>query len=62
MVAAHGLDLEAAAKAGFKTAFIRRPTEWGPVGEPDFMKSDMDFDFAAEDFNDLADQLGCDPI
>lgn len=60
MVAAHGTDLAAAAKTGFRTAFIRRPTEWGPLGEPEFMKSEMKFDYVAEDFHDLADQLGCD--
>ena len=59
MVAAHGLDLSAAARTGFKTAFVRRPTEWGPLGEPDFMKSEAEFDFIADDFHDLADQLGC---
>ena len=59
MVAAHGLDLAAAARTGFKTAFVRRPTEWGPLGEPELMKSEMDFDYVADDFQDLADQLDC---
>lgn len=59
MVAAHGLDLAAAARAGYKTAFVRRPAEWGPLGEPELMKSDITFDYVADDFNDLADQLGC---
>jgi 2-haloacid dehalogenase len=62
MVAAHGLDLAAAARTGFKTAFVRRPTEWGPLGEPELMKSEMKFDYVAEDFHDLADQLGCNPL
>jgi 2-haloacid dehalogenase len=61
MVAAHGMDLAAAARTGYKTAFVRRPTEWGPRGEPQFMKSEIDFDYVAEDFHDLADQLGCQP-
>ena len=60
MVAAHGLDLSAAQRCGFKTAFVRRPGEWGPLGEPEFMRSDHEFDFVADDFHDLADQLGCD--
>ena len=30
MVACHPFDLDAAAKVGFRTALIRRPTEWGP--------------------------------
>ena len=59
MVAAHGLDLAAAAKCGFKTALVHRPTEWGPLGEPEFMKSDVEFDYVADDFDDLADQLDC---
>ena len=62
MVAAHGADLKAAAAVGFKTAFVRRPAEWGPLGEPALMKSDHVFDYVADDFHDLADQLGCDPI
>jgi len=59
MVAAHAMDLAAAARTGYKTAFVRRNSEWGPLGEPDFMKSEIEFDYVAEDFNDLADQLGC---
>ena len=59
MVAAHGMDLAAAAKSGYRTAYVKRPAEWGPLGEPKLMRSDLDFDFVAEDFNDLADQLGC---
>jgi 2-haloacid dehalogenase len=59
MVAAHNLDLAAAAKAGFKTAFVKRPMEWGNPGEPDFMKNDHRPDFTAENFEDLANQLDC---
>jgi 2-haloacid dehalogenase len=61
MVASHGMDLAAAARTGYKTAFVRRPTEWGPLGEADFMKSEIACDYVADDFHDLADQLGCDP-
>lgn len=35
MVACHNFDLNAAQKAGYRTAFIRRPDEWGPAGPPD---------------------------
>lgn len=59
MVAAHGNDLAAAASCGFRTAYVHRPDEWGPLGEPEGMKSEMDFDFVAQDFQDLADQLHC---
>ena len=38
-----------------------RPTEWGPLGEPELMKSEIEFDYVAEDFHDLADQLECNP-
>jgi hypothetical protein len=30
-----------------------------PGGEPDFMRSDLEFDYTADDFHDLATQLGC---
>ncbi len=33
MVACHPFDLDAAAKVGFRTALIRRPTEWGVHAE-----------------------------
>lgn len=35
MVACHNFDLEAARAAGLRTAFVRRPDEWGPEGPPD---------------------------
>lgn len=59
MVAAHNLDLAAAAKAGFKTAFVKRPMEWGGQGEPEFMNNDHEPDYIADNFDDLANQLGC---
>ena len=63
MVAAHNSDLAAAAKCGLKTAFVPRPKEFGanaesPVGKPD-LKPSQKWDFVAEDFGALADQLGC---
>jgi 2-haloacid dehalogenase len=58
MVAAHNGDLAAAAAQGFKTAFVRRPTEYGP-GQTTDLAPAGDWDFIAEDFNDLAEQLGC---
>lgn len=59
MVAAHNLDLAAAANAGYKTAFVNRPNEFGVPGKPDFMKNDHTPDITADDFDDLANQLGC---
>ncbi len=35
MVACHNFDLDAAKACGFRTAFVRRPDEWGPEGPPD---------------------------
>ncbi len=58
MVAAHPDDLEAAAGVGLRTAFVRRPLEWGP-GRAGDVPSAAAFDLAADDFVHLADQLGC---
>ena len=57
MVAAHNHDLEGARAVGFRTAFISRPLEWGPNGGAD-TATDDEFDIIAQDFHDLADQLG----
>ncbi|CAA0124625.1 (S)-2-haloacid dehalogenase 4A [Mycolicibacterium vanbaalenii] len=57
LVAAHPGDLRAAADAGLRTAFVFRPAEHGPertLRKPD----DAEFDFMADDFLHLADQLG----
>jgi len=56
MVACHNFDLNAAHKAGFRTAFVRRPDEWGPEGPPD-PKPNMDYDFIADGFEALQHQL-----
>lgn len=56
MVAAHQGDLRAAAKVGMKTAFVVRPFEHGPDGRVD-LTPDAPFDYVAQDFHDLADQL-----
>ena len=55
MVACHANDLAAARAQGFKTAFVRRPQEWGTgkVDEPGFP-----VDIMADDFNHLASKLG----
>ena len=57
MVAAHKDDLLAAKRCGLRTAFVRRPTERGPGAKAD-LSSDRSFDFNADNFNDLASQLG----
>ena len=57
MVAAHNDDLVAARAAGMKTAFVCRPTEHG-VGQTKDLHAEQDWEFVAQDFNDLADKLG----
>lgn len=57
LVAAHVSDLVAARGCGFRTAFVRRPREYGPR-PADVLPQDHGFDVVAEDFLDLADKLG----
>lgn len=56
MVAAHNDDLEAARACGLRTAFVPRPTEYGPEQTSDLSAS-SDWDYIAEDFEDLARQV-----
>ncbi|MEK6593423.1 MAG: haloacid dehalogenase type II [Pseudomonadota bacterium] len=58
MVAAHKHDLRSAAKYGLKTAFVRRPHEHGRNTGTD-LADDPAFTVNANDFKDLATQLGC---
>lgn len=58
MVAAHNSDLHAARHCGFRTAFVLRPLEHGPDQTSDLGPQE-NFDLIAEDFVDLAKQLGC---
>ncbi len=57
MVACHNFDLDAAKACGFKTAFVRRPDEWGAAGPPD-PEPNPHHDIVAASFPDLARQLG----
>jgi 2-haloacid dehalogenase len=59
MVAAHNDDLRGAMAAGLRAALVTRPDEFGGARPAD-MTPDPEFDYCAKDFNDLADQLGCD--
>ena len=54
----HKYDIRAAARLGFQTAFVARPTENGPDETVDISYS-PEFDINARDFLDLASQLGC---
>ena len=58
MVAAHNHDLKAAQKLGLKTAFVARPTEYGPLQKYDF-EAKGDWDIVAKDFGGIADRMGC---
>jgi 2-haloacid dehalogenase len=58
LVAAHNNDLAAAQAVGLKTAFVPRPTEYGPLQNRDF-GPEGEWDFVVKDLNDLADRLGC---
>ena len=57
MVAAHNYDLAAARAEGMRTAFLPRPTEYGP-GQTTDLRPESDWDVVAEDIEDLAQALG----
>lgn len=56
MVACHNFDLNAAHRAGFRTAFVRRPDEWGPEGPSD-PKPNMAYDFIEDNFDALRQRV-----
>ena len=58
MVAAHNHDLKAAQKLGLKTAFVARPTEYGPLQKYD-LEAKGDWDIVTKDFGELATRMGC---
>lgn len=58
LVAAHNYDLKAAQSLGLKTAFVARPSEYGPRQTKDFGPEGA-WDIAARDMNELAAMLGC---
>jgi len=49
--------LDAAKKVGFKTAFVRRPNEWGAAGPPD-PTPNPNHDIIVDTFPQLAEKLG----
>jgi 2-haloacid dehalogenase len=57
MVAAHEGDLRAAKRVGFVTAYVPRPREHGPNREFHPIEG-ATFDIVAQDFDNLATQLG----
>lgn len=56
MCAAHNHDLAAARDLGLRTAFIARPTEYGPHQTRDF-GADSDWDVVVDSIEQLADRL-----
>jgi 2-haloacid dehalogenase len=58
MVAAHNGDLRAAAARGLRTAFVARPTEYGPAQSRD-LAADGPWDVVCASFTELAAALGC---
>jgi 2-haloacid dehalogenase len=58
LAAAHNDDLAAAAAQGLRTAFVARPTEYGPHQKADF-KAERDWDVVADSFGGLASAMGC---
>lgn len=57
LVAAHNGDLAAAAAAGLRTAFVVRPSEYGPHQDRDF-KADQAWDIVTDSFNGVAEAFG----
>lgn len=57
LVAAHNYDLRAARSEGWHTAFVPRPTEYGP-GQTTDLAPEEAWDVVARDFVDLAEKLG----
>src|SRR5262249_29242381 len=57
MVACHDWDLAGAAARGLRTAYVRRPDEWGPGAAP-HAAAPGTFDVQVASFIALADRLG----
>lgn len=57
MVAAHNYDLRAARSHGMRTAFVARPSEYGP-GQTSDLQAEQHWDIVARDFGEVASALG----
>ncbi|WMY11786.1 haloacid dehalogenase type II [Paraburkholderia phenoliruptrix] len=57
MCAAHNYDLRAARAVGLRTAFIPRPTEYGP-GQTTDLSAEEDWDVVAKDLLEFASRMG----
>jgi 2-haloacid dehalogenase len=58
LVAAHNNDLAAAAKTGFRTAFVHRPDEYGSRRAAD-VATNHTWDIATDSFIGVAEAMGC---
>ncbi len=58
LVAAHNVDLKAAKETGYRTAFVVRPTEYGPKQTNDKAANEP-WDIITDSFHGVADALGC---
>ena len=56
MIACHNFDLDAAKRCGYKTAFVRRPDEWGGEGPPD-PRPNPEHDIIVDSFAELETAL-----
>ena len=57
LIAAHNYDLASARSHGYRTAFIARPTEYGPQQKKDFGPEDA-WDYTVSSLEELAEKLG----
>ncbi|GBF26833.1 (S)-2-haloacid dehalogenase 4A [bacterium MnTg02] len=58
LVAAHNDDLAAATALGLRSAFVLRPTEYGPDQSKD-LQAEEGWDIVAKNLIEVADELGC---
>ena len=56
LMVACNFDLDAARDEGYRTAFVRRPEEWGPAGPPDPVPNPA-CDLVVDGFAELAEVL-----
>ena len=61
LAAAHNMDLAAARELGMRTAFIARPTEYGPAQKRDLSAND-NWEFIADGIGALADMMERSPL
>ena len=57
LLACHNFDLDAARGVGYRTAFVRRPDEWGPAGPPDPVPNPAT-DIVVDGFAELSEHFG----